>query len=151
MTGPDRFDSLVAALTELGEGVAVVDLKTERYLSVNDALAAMYGYAREELLELPALKGASSDRYETRVTRKDGERVIAEERRLERGERLAPNEYRMFTRSGGRLWISDDAVLRPQPERGMLLLDGLMADITDRKTAESRLQHLADHDALTGL
>src|SRR5437773_7701192 len=78
MTGPDRFDSLVAALTELGEGVAVVDLKTERYLSVNDALAAMYGYAREELLELPALKGASSDRYETRVTRKDGEVIEVE-------------------------------------------------------------------------
>ena len=31
------------------------------------------------------------------------------------------------------------------------MLDGLLIDITDRKAAETRLQHLADHDALTGL
>ena len=68
------------------------------------------------------------------------------------GERMEATEYRMFTRSGKLLWISDDAVLRPGPdENGIWLLDGLLADITDRKLAESRLQHLADHDALTGL
>jgi diguanylate cyclase (GGDEF)-like protein len=33
----------------------------------------------------------------------------------------------------------------------VLLLDGLLTDVTDRKGAEARLQHLADHDALTGL
>ena len=32
-----------------------------------------------------------------------------------------------------------------------MLLDGLLTDVSDRKAAEARLQHLADHDALTGL
>ena len=31
------------------------------------------------------------------------------------------------------------------------LVEGLITDITERKAVESRLQHLAEHDALTGL
>jgi diguanylate cyclase (GGDEF)-like protein/PAS domain S-box-containing protein len=268
------LDSLVDALTELGQGVAVVDLTTQRYLRVNDALAEMYGYTREELLALDTFfallpdddvarleperaaraegQPVASDRYETRVKRKDGvvievevsvkplaalpgnqmvalvhevteerrrereaaaaeekyrtlverlpvvtyvaqpgehgrwvyvspqiepmfgypaqqwlddpdlwarllhpddrERVFAAEERLEQGERLPVVEYRMYTRSGQLLWISDDAVLRSEPdENGLWLLDGLLTDVSDRKIAETRLQHLADHDALTGL
>ena len=39
----------------------------------------------------------------------------------------------------------------PRDDAGARLLEGLLTDITDRKAAETRLQHLADHDALTGL
>ena len=273
MSDGHLLDPLVAALTELGQGVAVVDLETQRYLSVNEALADMYGYTREEMLALPSFfallpdeevelltpdldlrtsgQEVPADRYETRVIRKDGqvidievsvkplagmpgnqmvtlirdvtdqrwrareiaaaerryrtlverlpvvtyvaapgedgswqyvspqieplfgypakqwiddptlwarlvhpddrERVFAAEERLQRGERMPLIEYRMLTRSGAIVWISDDAVLRPEPEDGVWYLDGLLADITDRKVAEARLQHLADHDALTGL
>ena len=266
------LDSVIAALTELGQGMAVVDVVAQRLRYVNEALAEMFGYSIEELLALPdmmallpppererlepdrarrAAGGSAPDRYDTRIARKDGRvidievsvktlpgmsgnhlvalirdvteqrererelaaaelkyrtlverlpvvtyvaepgpdgrwiyvspqieamfgyppetwlddpglwarlvhpedqpRVFGEEERLSRGERLPPTEYRMFTRSGDVLWISDDAVLRPEPEDGLMLLDGLLVDITDRKLAESRLQHLADHDALTGL
>jgi len=47
--------------------------------------------------------------------------------------------------------VSDEAVMRAEPENGVWLLDGLFVDISDRKAAESQLQYLADHDALTGL
>ena len=271
----DRYllDSLVAALTELRQGVAVVDMITRKYLSANDALAEMFGYTTTELLALPSFfetlppdevaalepdlearqsgKAVAADMYSTRVVRKDGReieievsvkplaappegrlialvrevtdqrrrereivaaerryrtlverlpvvtyvaepgedgswvyvspqietlfgypaqdwiddpglwarlvhpddraRVFAAEERLQSGERMPLIEYRMFTRSGAMVWISDDAVLRTEPDEGRWYLDGLLADITDRKVAEARLQHLADHDALTGL
>jgi diguanylate cyclase (GGDEF)-like protein/PAS domain S-box-containing protein len=273
MSDGHLFDPLVAALDELGQGIAIVDLETQRYVSVNEALAQMCGYAREELLAMPdffalltsdeagqlepelALRAAGRpvrDRFETRLIRKDGqtvdievsikplvaalpgnqavalvrdvteqhrreqevvaaeqryrtlverlpvvtyvaepgeggrwiyvspqietlfgypaqewiddptlwsrlvhpddrERVFAAEDRLGKGERLPLIEYRMLTRTGAVLWISDDAVLRSEAEDGTWYLDGLLVDITDRKVAEARLQHLADHDALTGL
>ncbi|MFL5894613.1 MAG: putative bifunctional diguanylate cyclase/phosphodiesterase [Thermoleophilaceae bacterium] len=273
--GGDRqlWEALLAALSELGEGVAVVDIETQRYLFVNDALCRMYGYSAEEMLALPsffsilppdevaeleperARRAAGApmevDRYETRVIRKDGrlidielsvkplpmlagsrmvalvhditqehahareavaaeqkyrqlverlpvvtyvaqpgevgdwiyvspqiermlgytpeewmadptlwarcvhpddrDRVFAAEARLELGEHVPPAEYRMFSRTGELIWVRDDAVLRPEPADGRWLLDGLLTDITAGKVAESRLQHLADHDALTGL
>ena len=264
---------MIAALTELDEGVAIVDLVSQRLLSVNAALASLFGYTEAELLGLPSFytllppaevarvdpdterrvagEAAATDRYELPIIRKDGsevmievsvkplsavpgrkaialvrdvtdqrsreralasaeekyrtlverlpvvtyvaapgetgrwlyvspqiepmfgypaqqwiddptlwprlvhpddrERVFAAEERIEPGERMPIIEYRMFTRAGELLWISDDAVVRAEPEDGVLLLDGLMTDITDRKMAEARLQHLADHDALTTL
>ena len=272
MSDRQFLESMIAALTELDEGVVVVDLVAEKLLSVNDAFAELFGYSRAELLALPsffallppeqierfeperqvrAAGGVSlTDRYETTVVRKDGEmrdvevsvkslpklptqaivvvrdisdlrrrqheleaaeekyrtlverlpvvtyvaepgetgrwiyvspqieemfgypaqdwiddptlwpslvhpddrdRVFGAEERLEHGERMPAIEYRMFTRGGDLLWVSDDAVLRSEPEDGLMLLDGLLSDITDRKMAETRLQHLADHDALTGL
>ena len=38
MSERQLLDSLVAALTELGQGVIVGDLSTQRYVSVNDAV-----------------------------------------------------------------------------------------------------------------
>src|SRR5436190_983712 len=100
MSDRNLFDSLLAALTEVGEGVAVVDLDTQRYVSVNAALVAMYGYTEEELLALPSFfallpsdevtslepalerrvsgEVLDADLYNTRVVRKDGETIEVE-------------------------------------------------------------------------
>jgi diguanylate cyclase (GGDEF)-like protein/PAS domain S-box-containing protein len=269
------WEALLAAQSELGEGVAVVDLEQLRLLFVNDALCKMSGYAAEEILHLPSYyalvppedaavfetqagdrsaddrRDGARARYATRMARKNGQiievevsvkplpslsgscmiavvrdvsherrrerdasaaerkyrelverlpvvsyvaepgemgawsyispqiermmgytpqewmddpsiwanaihpddrdRVLDAEERLEAGTGLSSVEYRMITRSGSILWVSDEAVMRPEPEDGVRLLDGLFVDISDRKAAESQLQFLADHDTLTGL
>src|SRR4051794_8754108 len=98
--GSQLWDSLLAALTELGEGVALVDVETQKYLFANEALTRMYGYSAEELLALPSffalMPGDEVDRleperatraaggpgagdvYQTRMTRKDGETIEIE-------------------------------------------------------------------------
>ena len=74
--------------------------------------------------------------------------VLEAEERLAAGERVSM-EYRMIARDGSVVWVHDEAT--PRDHHGMRLLDGLLTDVSDRKAAEARLQHLADHDALTGL
>jgi diguanylate cyclase (GGDEF)-like protein/PAS domain S-box-containing protein len=269
------WEALLAAQSELGEGVAVVDLEHLRLLFVNDALCRMCGYRAEEILDLPSyyalmppedaaavqeqaggrspddLRDGAGPRHETRMVRKDGtvvevevsvkplpslpgscmiavvrdvsqerrrerdasaaerkyrelverlpvvtyvaepgavgtwvyispqierimgytpeewmadssiwanaihpddrDRVLDAEERLKTGKRPSALEYRLITRGGSILWVSDEAVMRAAPENGVWLLDGLFVDISDRKAAESQLQYLADHDALTGL
>jgi diguanylate cyclase (GGDEF)-like protein/PAS domain S-box-containing protein len=266
------WEALLAAQSELGEGVAVVDIEQLQILFVNDAFCRMSGYTAEEILALPSFFALVppadvpeleagrvqrtagepvSDRTATRLVRKDGEvveidvsakplpslpgasmiavvrdvtherrrereataaerkyrslverlpvatyvaepgeigmwayispqiermmgytpeewmadpsiwanaihpedrdRVLEGETRIGKGERMPAVEYRLITRSGSLLWVSDDAVLRPEPDDGVWLLDGLLIDISERKAAESQLQYLADHDALTGL
>src|SRR4051812_39165034 len=101
MSGADQlWDSLLAALTELGEGVAVVDIETQKYLFVNEALTRMYGYSGDEMLALPSffalMPGGEVERleperatraaggtgagdvYETQMIRKDGEVIDIE-------------------------------------------------------------------------
>jgi len=92
-------ESLVQAQSDLAEGVAVVNLETQRFEFVNDALCRMCGYTREELLALPSclelvdpqelarlsprfearLKGVpTSEHDEVTATRKDGTRIRVE-------------------------------------------------------------------------
>src|SRR6185503_16523203 len=79
----------------------------------------------------------------------DREAVLAAEDRLTAGERIAI-EYRMHARDGSLVWVRDESA-RVLDEQGRLLVEGILTDITQRKAAEDRLQHLADHDGLTDL
>ena len=79
----------------------------------------------------------------------DREAVLAAEERLSAGERIAI-EYRMHARDGSVVWVRDESA-HVVGDDGRHLIEGLLTDITDRKAGDARLQHLADHDALTGL
>ena len=65
-------------------------------------------------------------------------------------------EYRLVGSDGVTRWVWDRA--RPRTEDGRRLVDGIAADITERRraadelaAAQARLAHLAYHDALTDL
>ena len=113
-----------------------------RWHYVSAFIETLLGYRAQEWLDDPGLWAA-------RLHDEDREAVLAAEDRLAGGERSSL-EYRMVARDGSVVWVRDDAVPR-EPRAGARVLDGLLTDITDRKAAEARLQHLADHDALTGL
>jgi diguanylate cyclase (GGDEF)-like protein len=76
--------------------------------------------------------------------------------KLERNE-PAEIEYRLVGYDGVTRWVWDR--MRPRrTEDGRLLIDGIVADITERKRSEAelaeaqrQLTHIAYHDALTGL
>src|SRR5260221_9039948 len=94
------WHALVAAQSELGQGVAIVDIETQRYVFVNDALSLMYGYSVEEMLALPSFYAIvhpedvpalepdrvvraaggepATDRYQTRIVHKDGSLIEIE-------------------------------------------------------------------------
>ena len=61
------------------------------------------------------------------------------------------NEHRLLGRDGSHVWVlSRGAVLRDDKGR-VLRLTGTTTDISERKAGEHLLQHMAVHDALTGL
>ena len=61
------------------------------------------------------------------------------------------NEHRLLGRDGSHMWVlSRGAAVRDDKGR-VLRLTGTITDITERKAGEHLLQHMAGHDALTGL
>lgn len=60
-------------------------------------------------------------------------------------------EYRLIARDGRVVWFSDSATVISDGEGRPRYIQGVMLDITDRKTAEDEISFLAFHDKLTGL
>ena len=97
---------------------------------------------------------APEEAYEAAVHPEDRDAYEAAMVALGRGEPVEV-EYRLVGCEGQVRWVLD----RMRPERsaegGCLLVDGVVADITDRKSVEAeameKLSYAARHDSLTGL
>jgi two-component system sensor histidine kinase UhpB len=135
-----RFTTLVERLPAV---VYEAEPGTEGlWLYVSGFIETMLGYTPEEWMADPTLWARS-------VHEEDRGPVFAAEDRLTAGERISI-EYRMHARDGSVVWVRDESA-RVLDEHGRSLIEGLLTDVTERKAAEDRLQHLADHDALTDL
>ena len=110
---------------------------------VSPQLEQMLGFSQEEWMADPTL-------WARRIHPEDRDRVLEEEERdAAEGVPLA-SEYRMITKDGRVVWIRDEGVLRSGPDQS-LRYEGMLTNVTERKTFETQLQFLADHDPLTGL
>ncbi|MEO8586043.1 MAG: EAL domain-containing protein [Acidobacteriota bacterium] len=111
-----------------------------RILECNDSFARIYGFASpEDALDTPA-----RELFPT-----ESDRALWIERLLK--ERSFLNqELRGRRLDGSLIWTLESCAVVEEPGRE-LLLEGTCIDITDRKRAEEEIEHLAYHDALTGL
>jgi diguanylate cyclase (GGDEF)-like protein/PAS domain S-box-containing protein len=107
-----------------------------RILDCNDALARMFGYeSRQELLQQSALSFYFSD--------EEREHLIRE---LRTGKTLSNMEVRLRRRDGAQIWALENMTLL-----GDGVMEGTLIDITDRKSAQQRMEYQAYHDILTEL
>lgn len=102
------------------------------------------GYTPEEWMADPEL-------WEHAMHPDDLDRVIAEEDRCAAEGIGLDVEYRLRHRNGDIVWVRDRASVGELVDSGKQMVEGLLWDITDRKSAEEQLRHLVDHDDLTGL
>ncbi len=106
----------------------LVDQESDRFIAVNEAAVAHYGYSRDAFLarSLPDLsesgaRGPAGDGHPQRHLRADGSRI----------------EVTLFERT--------------LAFEGRHALLGAAIDVTEQRRAEARITHMAHHDALTGL
>ncbi len=108
---------------------------------VSPQLERMLGFSQEEWTADPTL-------WARRIHPEDRDRVLEEEERDSiLGVPLA-SEYRMITKDGRVIWVRDEGVLQAGDR---IHYEGMLTNVTERKSFESQLQFLADHDPLTGL
>lgn len=123
-------------------GMALTDVDG-RFIQVNDALCAITGYTREELEEmsLSELSHPADAALDTEMM----ERLLS-------GEQSAYwMEKRFVDVVGQVVWVQVHATLvRAADGRPQHFL-GQIQDVSERVRYEAQLQHMADHDPLTGL
>ncbi len=109
-----------------------------RVLEVNEAMARIFGYSREELLTIPA--------HTLYYTPEERQRAMA---RLHDQRSLSNIELRMRRKDGSPVWILENMSLLESADGGVI--EGTIIDITDRKAAQEQVEYQAYHDVLTGL
>jgi diguanylate cyclase (GGDEF)-like protein/PAS domain S-box-containing protein len=107
-------------------------------LDVNDALARMFGYEREEILRTNAgdLYWDSNERLQMLL-------------RLRQQKTLSNLELQMKKKDGTSIWVLENMTLLEGPDGGVI--EGTIVDISDRKEAQDQIEFQAYHDTLTGL
>lgn len=104
-----------------------------RYLSVNPALARMYGYASPEEL-MSSVTDIGRTVYVNPERREEFKRLIEE-----RGV-VHAFEYEVFRRDGTTIWLSESARAVRDESGKVLFYEGSVVDITERKRAEEALR-----------
>lgn len=121
-------------------GMAIVDLDG-RFTRVNEALSQLVGYDQDAVCGLAPFALLHPDEVPDNMS--------AYERMLETGH--VTIETRWLHSSGAVLWVDLRATLIRDANGDPLHVLAQVHDVTDRRGYEEQLEHLADHDPLTGL
>ncbi len=136
-------ERLRTAFAEAPIGMAVVSPEG-RFLQVNRALARISGHDEESLLAL-----ANARELTHPDDRHPDERAAAA---MRGGEiRVYDVEKRYMHAAGHTVWVAVHTTLIRDEHGEPAYFLAQIEDITDRRRYEAELQHMADHDPLTGL
>jgi PAS domain S-box-containing protein len=122
------------ALVEQVPAVIYTDSAEKIYqtLYINPQLKTITGYDPAEWL-------ADDDLWEKIVFPDDRERVVEEYSRTYAAKEPSISEYRIITRDGRIIWVSDETRLIRDSKGKPLFWQGVMVDITARKQAEEEI------------
>jgi diguanylate cyclase (GGDEF)-like protein/PAS domain S-box-containing protein len=131
-----------AAFTHASIGMALVATDGE-IRQLNRAMTALFGAQDDALIGQP---------LGSLIHAGDAEAFSAQLGRVQRREVDAIQvELRCRHRDGSDVWVALDGSFFDDPDSEASSLIVQMQDITARRSAEARLQHIAFHDSLTGL
>lgn len=115
-----------------------------QYLTVNPALARIYGYASPAEM-IASLQDIQQQLYV------DPEQRKAFLKSMQETGMVTNFESRVYRKNGEIIWISENA-REVRDETGRLLFfEGTVEDISERKRYQEKLEYQATHDILTGL
>jgi diguanylate cyclase (GGDEF)-like protein/PAS domain S-box-containing protein len=115
-----------------------------RPVSVNRALARMHGYDSPEQLMAEVSNVGRQLFVDPNALQEFG-------RVLEKDRAVHSVEFEIYRNDGSKKWISTNVRAVSDADGKVVLHEGTVEDITQRKAAEERVQFLAYYDALTGL
>lgn len=126
-----QFRTLVEQMPAVTYIAAFDDLSTTLYISPQ--IEQMLGFTPAEFLDPP-------ETWANQIHPEDRERVYEEIRYGQENERPFCSEYRMLTKDGEIVWISDASNLVRDEQGNPLFFEGFMLDITERRQAEEALR-----------
>lgn len=125
------YQALLKAQSDVGEGVFLIE--DGRLVFVNDAVCAISGYSREEILALPSFLELACE--------EDRPRLLDKHRRRLAGEQFeSRDEMGLRARDGRRVETEIAVATLPMEDKTRVMV--VLVDITARKRAEEELRRV---------
>ncbi len=120
-------------------GIAEFDLKTGKFVSVNDVMNEYTGYTKEEFLQMNPLD---------LLTRDSSKKWLERRNKVSRDEPISENvEYEVVTKDGRKLWVIMN--VRFAYEGGLpVTVEVVLHNITERKRMEHQLRQMQKMEAI---
>ncbi|MDK9706182.1 MAG: PAS domain S-box protein [Desulforhopalus sp.] len=126
---------LRSVLDNSRDGINMLDLRTGRYLFINEAQVVLTGFTADEI------NGITAEETYDRVHPDDRYIFVDQQRQVIEGVNSEkPVEYRWKVKSGEYRWFSDRRSLVRDKDGKPVALVGISRDITERKQAEERIR-----------
>ncbi|HEY3203034.1 MAG TPA: PAS domain S-box protein [Thermoanaerobaculia bacterium] len=138
----EELSRLLAAIVESSDDAIVGKTLDGTIISWNQGAERIYGYTAEEAIGRPISLLAPPDRQNEMVE-------VLE--RIGRGERVDHYETERVRRDGQKIHVSLTISPVKDPAGRITGASAISRDITERTEARAKVEHLAFHDALTGL
>lgn len=135
MNSQREMESQYRRIVEQTPAIVYVDEIGGKWRYISPQVESILGYKVEQWLADPSI-------FKSRIHQADRERVYQQIAESESTGRPFVCEYRFLTSDGNVLWLHDEAAVVRDPSTGKILLQGVMANITDRKLAEQNLRAL---------
>ncbi len=127
-----RFRRLLESVTDYIYSVRVADGQARETVH-SPGCEAITGYAPEDYLQDPNLW--------TRMVHADDLPAVLDQARLAiAGQAVGPLEHRLRTKDGRLRWVRNTPVVRRNERGRVVMYEGLISDITERKEAEEALR-----------
>ncbi|WP_187118834.1 sensor domain-containing protein [Bacillus marasmi] len=127
----------------LDVGIWSMDLLRNEVVYVSPAVEIITGYPISKLL-------SGIKNWQNLIHPDDLLNYLENQRRLSEGNMIL-HQYRIIHADGSVRWIEDKTFPISNSKGKLIRLDGIIQDITMRKSNEEKIQFLAYHDYLTGL
>jgi diguanylate cyclase (GGDEF)-like protein/PAS domain S-box-containing protein len=114
------------------------------YLDANPALATIYGYGSADEL-MRSVRNIGAQLYVDPARRAEFVRTMREH------AAVSDFESQIRRKNGEIIWISENARAIRDDAGNVLVYEGTVENITERKLYQARLEYQATHDTLTGL
>ncbi|MBU2552512.1 MAG: PAS domain S-box protein, partial [Proteobacteria bacterium] len=124
-------DIMRAIFRSASDGILLADAETRRFVTANEALCRMLGYSEEEILGLSVADIHPAEGLP---------RVMAAFEKQLRGEITLASGIPVMRKDGG-IFLADVSAA-PIELNGRSHLLGIFRDITERRAAEQRIEHL---------
>ncbi len=136
-------DALAALIENIPVPIVVKDVKTLRFILVNQAYEKFMGISRDELIGKTVY-----DLYPP----EDAENMLHhDEKAAQSNELIVSGEFPVHTPNNDLRIIATTRLVVRGADNSAQHLMVVIEDVTERKRAEEKIWHMAHHDALTGL